>query len=81
MSKVDFLYIMKFCMLRDVSVLWRLENKLLGNTYFFFGRGQKFCLFPKENYEEKKKRKFCIFTGKLRREENYEEAWKLAIYY
>ena len=43
-------FIVKFCMLRDVSVLWRLENKLLDNTYFFFGRGQKFCLF--ENHEE-----------------------------
>ena len=25
---------MKFCMLRNVSVLWRLENKLLGNAIF-----------------------------------------------
>ena len=44
-----WIFSLKFCMLRDESVFWRLKNKLLGK-FFFFDRGQKFCLF--ENHEE-----------------------------
>ena len=56
-SKVDFLHY-EILMLRvriRISVLcaWRLENKLMGNTYFFLAlvvvRSCKFCLFESHN--------------------------------
>ena len=50
--KVDFLQKRNLVVCGHVypGILCRLKNKLMRNTYFFFGRGKKFWLF--ENHDE-----------------------------